>query len=665
MPLRPIWLAIATACALAIATGSPAADVPGDDDLASVLAQPVYGSARIAGASKYEQDVAETPGLVYVRTGGEIRAQGYRTLADVMESMPGIHLRYDHVYTYVGVRGINRPGDYASRLLLLVDGVRVNDAIYDSATMGREFPVDVDLIDRVEFIPGPGSSLYGSNAVQGVVNVITHTPSQLSGMQATLMLGSASSRKASVTWGGELGSARVLLGASVERLPGTNLYFAEYDSPSTNNGVTVAADGDSNQKVFLKAFWSDITLSALFSDRTKVDPTGGYGVVFNARADARDRYAMANLSYQKALDDRQEVYARIGYEAYRYNGFGYYVYGTPLDPIPSSNSGAAQWLSGELRYVWSGLVDHRVLVGVEFQNNLSQSLYSADQEPAPFIYTDLKGRSSRYSMFVNDEWQVLPTVRLNLGVRSDRQLYGGHTTTPRVAAIWSPVPQWTLKLQRGTAYREPNFFELHYTDGTIASNSALKVESLASTEATVLWRPMPGLDLSATAYRVDLKDLISFVTRSDGARQYQNTARATSRGAEFEATLVTPGGVQLRGSVAVQRATDAETGELLSDAPQTLGKAMVTLPGPWPGSRFGANLVGVGARRSVTGGSVPGYARLNANLSLAPAGQHWSVDLSLYNVLGKQYSDPGGAEHIQESLIQAPRTFRVQLGWGF
>ena len=119
--------------------------------------------------------------MVYVRTGGEIRAQGYRTLAEVLESLPGIHLRSDRAYTYTGARGISRPGDYSSRLLLLIDGVRVNEAIYDSATAGREFPLDVGLIDRVEYMPGPGSALYGSNAVLGVVNVVTRNPSQLPG----------------------------------------------------------------------------------------------------------------------------------------------------------------------------------------------------------------------------------------------------------------------------------------------------------------------------------------------------------------------------------------------------------------------------------------------------------------------------------------------------
>lgn len=636
-----------------------------DDDLASVLAQPVYGSSRFAGASKYDQDAAETPSMAYVRTGGEIRAQGYRTLADVLESMPGIHLRYDRSYTYVGVRGVSRPGDYASRLLVLIDGVRVNEAIYDSATLGREFPLDIGLIDRVEFIPGPGSSLYGSNAVLGVVNVITRGPSQLAGAAATVELGSALSRKGAGTWGGDIGPVRLLLGLASERRPGRDLYFAEYDSAATNNGVAVGADDERSSKFFLKAQWADFTLSTAVSDRLKRDPTAGFGVVFNERSESRDRLAMADLSYRTAFDGQHEVYARVGAAYYRYDGYGLYAYGTPLDPIPAVSVGSASWFSGELRYVWQGWPGHRVLLGAEFQNNVRQTLYSADLDPAPHVYTDQQLRSSRYSLFLNDEWLLLPGLRLNLGLRSDRLLAGGTKTTPRVAAVWSPLPALTFKLQRGSAYREPNANEAHYTDGVSARNDTLKVESMASTEATVLWRPVAGLDMSATVYRLDMRDLINFVTASDGRQQYQNTARARSQGAELEVTHTTPGGTQIRASWAVQRVTDSDSGEVLSDSPRGLGKLMLTVPGPWAGSRLGVNVIGVGTRRSVIGTDVAGYVRANTNLTLAPPGQPWSVGLAVYNLEGRRYADPGGPEHAEASLGQDGRAVQLRFGLAF
>ena len=663
--LRSNWRAAFIALACSVGMPVQAADNPSEGELAAVLAQPVYGSARFASAAKYDQDLADTPGMVYVRSGGEIRAQGYRTLADVLESMPGIHLRYDRVYTYLGVRGVSRPGDYASRVLILIDGVRVNDAIYDAATPGREFPLDIGLIDRVEFSPGPGSSLYGSNALLGVVNVVTRNPSQLPGAAVTLELGSAASRKTAGTWGGDLGPARLLLGLSSERRPGRDLYFAAYDTPADNRGVAVRADGERNDKLFAKLRWSDLNLSVELSDRLKRDPTGGYAVLFNHRSESRDRFAIADLAYQSSFDGSHQVYARLGAASYRYDGFGYYAYGTPLDPIPGASLGDAHWVSGEFRHLWSGWAGHRVMVGAEFQNNLRQRLYSADLDPAPYVYTDVTLRSSRHSLFANDEWQVLPGLRLNLGLRTDRQLDGGTTTTPRLSALWSPAAQWTFKLQQGRAYREPNMGESRYSDGASTTPAALKVESLSSTEATALWQPMAGLDLSATLYRIDLGDLINFVAAPSGLQQYQNSGRAQARGVEFEATRVSAAGVQWRASWALQSARDADTGQALSDAPRSLVKLMVTAPGPWVGARLGANVSSVGARRSVTGTEVAGYSRINANFSLTPPGQPWSLGVAVYNLSDRRYADPAGPEHLEDSLTQDGREVQVRLGWAF
>jgi len=129
--------------------------------------------AKVVSASRYEQRVTDAPASVTVISADEIRKYGYRTLADIVRSIPGMYVSNDRNYNYLGIRGINRPGDYSSRVLLLIDGHRLNDNIYDTAAIGTEFPLDIDLIDHIEFVRGPGSSLYGSNAFLGIINVFT------------------------------------------------------------------------------------------------------------------------------------------------------------------------------------------------------------------------------------------------------------------------------------------------------------------------------------------------------------------------------------------------------------------------------------------------------------------------------------------------------------
>jgi iron complex outermembrane receptor protein len=115
--------------------------------------------------------VTEAPSSVTIVTSEDIRRYGYRTLAELLRSVRGFYTSYDRSYTSLGVRGFGQPGDYNSRILLLLDGHRLNDNIYDSAMLGTEFILDIDLIERVEISRGPGSSLYGNNAFFAVVKL--------------------------------------------------------------------------------------------------------------------------------------------------------------------------------------------------------------------------------------------------------------------------------------------------------------------------------------------------------------------------------------------------------------------------------------------------------------------------------------------------------------
>lgn len=119
---------------------------------------------EIFSASKFLQKASEAPASIDIITADEIARYGYRNINDVLRSVPGFYVTNDRNYSYIGARGFARPGDYNSRLLLLVDGKRLNDNVYDSVLAGEESPVDIDLISRIEVIRGPSSSLYGTSA---------------------------------------------------------------------------------------------------------------------------------------------------------------------------------------------------------------------------------------------------------------------------------------------------------------------------------------------------------------------------------------------------------------------------------------------------------------------------------------------------------------------
>ena len=171
--LRPLWLAMATAFA------SPAHAA---GDLTSLSLDQLM-EVTIVGASKYEQKQSEVAAAVSVITRQEIRAFGWRTLAEALASLPGVHTSYDRQYSYLGLRGFGLPGDFNTRALVTIDGNRVNAPQADTGPSGRDLPIDIDLIERIEFIPGPGGAVYGQNAMFGVVNVITRRGSDVDGIE--------------------------------------------------------------------------------------------------------------------------------------------------------------------------------------------------------------------------------------------------------------------------------------------------------------------------------------------------------------------------------------------------------------------------------------------------------------------------------------------------
>ncbi|GAB4389016.1 MAG: hypothetical protein Kow0025_11800 [Thermodesulfovibrionales bacterium] len=209
----------------------------------------------VFSASKYEQKATQAPSSVSIVTADEIRKYGYRTFSEVLQSIRGFQVTNDRNYIYLGIRGFGLPADYNNRVLILVDGHPINEAVYDSTLLGAAFPVEVDLIDRVEVVRGPSSSLYGNSAFFGVINVITKDGRHLRGAQVSGEAGSLRTYKGMATYGTRLNSGlEVLVSASSLGSRGEDsLFYPEFDDPATNDGVAEGRDYERYEKYFVKA----------------------------------------------------------------------------------------------------------------------------------------------------------------------------------------------------------------------------------------------------------------------------------------------------------------------------------------------------------------------------------------------------------------------------
>ena len=258
-------------------------------------------------------------------TAADIRHYGWRTLADIARSVRGQYVSYDRNYSYLGARGFQRPGDYNTRFLLLVDGNRVNDAVYDQAPAGGEFPHELELVERVEFVPGPGSSIYGSNAFFDVINAVTRKPGGSAATHAAIETGSAGARKASIArnWHSVHG-AQFLLAASALRRDGRDLYYSQFDTPDQNHGVAQGRDHERGERVFGSAAAGPFSLTLMHARRVKGVPTASFYQPFNdARSATTDAQSYLNATWRASAGKHEAFSERLFWG--RYDSFEDYV----------------------------------------------------------------------------------------------------------------------------------------------------------------------------------------------------------------------------------------------------------------------------------------------------------------------------------------------------
>ncbi|WP_206047084.1 TonB-dependent receptor plug domain-containing protein, partial [Noviherbaspirillum denitrificans] len=523
-------------------------------------------SLEVYSASRFVQKVSDAPSSVSVVTAADIRAFGWRTLADILRSMRGLYLSNDRNYAYLGARGFLRPGDYNTRFLLLVDGSRINDAVYDQASIGTDFLVDVDLIERVEFVPGPGSSIYGANALFGIINIITKNGRDLSGAQASIEYGSQGMRKARASYGMRHDDGTEwLLSVNDFREDGADLYFPEFDTPAANGGVARRMDYDRAQNLLMKGAAGPWSISVAHSERTKGIPTAAFSQVFNdPRSRTVDTRTSVDAVYRARLAADAEVTSRIYWGRYDY--MGDYVYGAPV-PTVNRDGARANWWGAETRFVMTPVEGHKLVAGAEVQRDYRRRQFNFDIEPFLARLDDQRA-GNRLGVYAQDEFTLRPDLLLNAGVRYDyTSSTGDSNINPRVALIHKASASTTFKAITGTAFRAPNAYELYYdlrAAGGQKANPSLKAERVRTNELSAEHYFSPDARLTASLFRNTVSDLITqTVDPADGLLVFRNLDRVKAHGAELELERAWSSGARLRSSVSWQHAVDDVTGTAL------------------------------------------------------------------------------------------------------
>jgi len=632
---------------------------------------PVYA------ASRHEQSTSEAPASVTVVTSEEIRRYGWRTMLDILRSTRGFYGSNDRNYAALGVRGILRPGDYNTRILMLLDGHRLNDMIYGQNGLTYDFPVDVDLIDRVEIVRGPSSSLYGSNAFLAVVNVITRRGTALKGGELSGAAASYDTYKGRATVGSRTsGGTEYLLSATGYKSGGQDLFFAEFDDPATNGGIASGIDGERQGGIFGAASFGDFNVHGVYSRRMKEVPTAAYGTIFNdPRFKTWDDRAWVDLSWRKAIGDRTEATARVYYDWYQYNGDYPFAgvdntSGSPVDYTYINKDGSKnQWYGAELLLSHRYGDSHRVATGGEYRNAFQMNQWNYDENPY-FQALDDQRTEQVYALFLQDEIVLGGGVILSAGVRYDHYSSFGGTTNPRLAAVWTPRSGTTLKLLYGTAFRAPNAYEMYYDDQGLSQfgNPALKPETIRSLEAVLEQSLGYNIRFTVTGFQERIRNLINQQpfdpADPDSPFIYSNSGESWSTGAEAEMEGKWPG-LEGRLSYTYQNAENHTTGEWLTNSPRQLVKGQFSASFRENRIVPALNFRYSGPRKTLLGNQAGGYAVTDFTLSGRRLLPGLEVSASVYNLFDKAYADPGGQEHVQDTLPQDGRSFRVKVTASF
>lgn len=612
---------------------------------------------EVSSASTYPQKIHEAPSSAVIVTSEDIRIQGYRTLADVLRSMRGLYVTNDHSWGYLGVRGFSRSGDYNARVLLLVDGIRVNDNIFNQAYIGSEFIVDIDLIEQVEFLPGPAASIYGDNAFLGVINVVTKKAGTMLGATISGEIGSYEHYKSSIRYGGIFeNGAELVMSATTQDSEGKDWRYRGF--PGEANGL----DSEEYQKLFAKFSYQGLTLEAGHVHREKQNPTAPYGTIWNdPRYETTDEHTFASATYVSQLSDSLDMRLHFNHGVFKYEG---------LYPYPASlnkDESIGRRNTAEIRLTSTAFDQHKLVGGIEYIRDSQLDQRNFDLTPRLDL-VDENHETDKYGIYLQDEFRINERWLVNAGVRYDHYASFGGTANPRLAVIYQPTLKDSIKFIYGRAFRAPNAYELYYGGDNPATfqkgNTALDPETINTYEIAwdKSWSANWQSHVSLFEYRIH--DLISQQTDpADNKLVFQNTDDVHTTGVEIGL-----GGhyrsLQLNSSVTYQDAHHADTGEWLINSPRFLGKLTMAFP-VYGNLQAGTEILYVSKRRTIAG-DTSGYTLINATLSRRDVLPGLDASISLYNLFDKDYDDPAdSATNVQDTIHQDGRILRLKLDYRF
>ncbi|MFA6091445.1 MAG: TonB-dependent receptor [Elusimicrobiota bacterium] len=572
--------------------------------------------AMVMTAGRKPQKLRTVAASVTVFTAEDIQRLGVLSLADLLRLVPGMDVRVsrsatgiaDYEVVHVDNRGLNGSSIHTNkRILLLMDGRPVNDYFFGSFDVDER--LSMDNIRKIEILKGPASSLYGTNAEDGVIQIFTKSGKTDPGLRVRGSFGSFNTQETGVEYGHEWQKHDASMFVS-------GRYYQSQGPHLINNNESTYGGN-----LFLKLDRGPAELSMGYDQGIHQ-----YSMTRSAPSTHNDTHFaeyFANIVTPFKPLETLEIAPRAYWNYYEAQSF--------LGILTSYRVGT------ELQATWAFHEDYSLVSGMQLRNNW-EDVTDADRHDI-----------TEQGYFAQLEMRPLPDLYLQAGGRWDKNSLSPSFFSPRAGLVYTLGENWTLKSSYGKSFRAPNFGEVYERKASgisIAENPELTPEYIQTFESKVEFQAADRHHLGATYFNSEAKDILGLRGPINGLKVL-NSGSASIWGIETEISERLLPQLTLYGNHSFQRTTNntmtqrgtgilaAQVQGQLLYAPEHKFTAGLTLrPRTW--LDWDVHNLWVGQRRysASTLNMLPAYHILSTTLRARCMG-HWTASLSVDNISNK------------------------------
>lgn len=600
-------------------------------------------------ASKVSQPLKEAPSNIIVITREEIKKRGYQTIADALRNIESIYIVASERHLQKAyIRGMGTVSSYNDKILLLINGTPQREIVYGHAFIDEY--LSLGNVERIEVIKGPGSAMYGTNALIGVINVIT--TQKFDGMRVTGGIGTQNTTNFNLLYGKEKNGQSLVIYASHYDTEGDGMVYSQKGQRNVRNDDPCKS----------QSFWLTYSVGDFLIEGKYIEFHHKFASQWDVPENIWDNNwfnynnFFIDLQYEHHFSDEIEFYLKTWWQYYDDDSFWQKTDdGVVISDIWPEKKSQIAGIETHLRAILPHNHDFIVSSEFNYENIISVEDIEINREngeevtPSAFWIPSISRKV--YSLSFQDQWKMHPKVLGTIGGRFDFHEVYGTQFNPRLAFMFFPNSKFSFNLFYGQAFRAPSYRELYtHTETWTEGNKNLEPEKIETTEFEIIYTPSQYLLGKVNFYH---SKFYNFILREEieDQKKYVNSDELY----EFD-------GVELFVSTNFKKITtfanygynyseDQSTGEELYSIPKNTANAGFTLSINEL-AKFSASLSFVGSRKRWGDDKNkydPRYplmekrpdlkAYTTVNCSMETSRENWALTISVTNLFNETQYD--------------------------